>query len=132
MKLIQILKALSDENRIRILNILKDEELCVGEIEHILGINQSNASRHLNKLSSLNIITYEKKAQWVYYKLDEKICEEYPFIKSLLSIELSKIDECNKDNERLYQYKNSGMTCANLKECQAETNDECNCKKCSK
>ncbi|WP_242977206.1 ArsR family transcriptional regulator [Clostridium botulinum] len=38
MDIVQMLKALGDETRIRILNLLKDEELCVWEIEHILGI----------------------------------------------------------------------------------------------
>ncbi len=63
MDIVQMLKALGDETRIRILNLLKDEELCVCEIEHILGITQSNTSRHLAKLSILKIVDYEKKAQ---------------------------------------------------------------------
>ena len=52
MELVEIFKAFGDETRIRILNLLRNSEMCVCEIEAILGINQSNASRHLNKLKS--------------------------------------------------------------------------------
>lgn len=128
MEIVQMIKALGDENRIRILNVLKDGELCVGEIEHILGITQSNASRHLTKLSMLKIIVYEKKAQWVYYKLNEETLEQFPFIKELLKNELNKIDICNQDIENLIEYKKSGMTCENLRECKSKFENSCKCK----
>ncbi|NFE82325.1 winged helix-turn-helix transcriptional regulator [Clostridium sporogenes] len=115
MDIVQMLKALGDETRIRTLNLLKDEELCVCEIEHILGITQSNASRHLTKLSVLKIVDYEKKAQWVYYKLSKKTLEQFPFIKELLENELNKIDICKNDIEILIKYKKSGMTCEDEK-----------------
>ena len=70
MQLIQILKALSDETRLRILNILRDGPLCVCEIEAILEISQSNASRHLSKLTNANLVNYYKEAKFIYYKLD--------------------------------------------------------------
>jgi ArsR family transcriptional regulator len=111
-----VIKALGDETRLRILNLLRNSELCVGEIEHILGITQSNASRHLNKLSTANIIEYNKKAQWVYYQINKEILDQYPFIKELLSNELDKVGQCQADTERLKQYKASGMTCEQLRE----------------
>lgn len=85
--LIEIFKALGDENRrIRILNLLIKQELCVCEIETVLEMTQPNVSRHLNKLKSAGIITSEKKSQWVYYRLDNKFIEEnnllYKFLKS--------------------------------------------------
>jgi len=112
----QVIKALADETRIRILNILKDGDLCVCEIEVILDINQSNASRHLNKLTNANILEYYKVAKYVYYKLDERTIEEYPFIKEILGIHTLKNKRCNKDYERLIIYKNSGLSCDELKE----------------
>lgn len=124
MELVRILKALGDESRIKILNILRNGGLCVGEIEHILGMTQSNVSRHLNRLASLNIIIYEKKAQWVYYKINEDKIKDYPFIKEIMDTELDKIEFCKKDTEKLNCYKQSGMTCDHLKEC-LEKNSKC-------
>jgi ArsR family transcriptional regulator, arsenate/arsenite/antimonite-responsive transcriptional repressor len=116
MELIQIIKALSDETRIRILNLLKEGDLCVCELESLLGLNQSNASRHLNKLANAKIIDYYKKAKYVYYKLRDDTLKEYPFIKELLNSELEKIEQCNNDIEKHKKYKNSGISCDDLKQ----------------
>lgn len=115
MDFINIMKALSDETRLRILNILKNGELCVCEIEILLGINQSNASRHLNKLTTAGMVEYYKKAQYVYYKLTENMLREYPFISDILHKETIKIEKCKKDISRLAEYKASGLTCDDLK-----------------
>lgn len=114
MELIDVIKALAHENRIRILNLLRKQELCVCELEHIMGVNQSNASRHLNKLKQAGILTYEKKAQWVYYRIDESIFGKYPFVKELIERELEKLNICREDNERLFKYRESGLSCEDL------------------
>ena len=115
MELVQIIKALSDETRIRILNLLKQGDLCVCELEILLDLNQSNASRHLNKLANAKIIKYYKKAKFVYYKLVEDTLNEHPFIIELLNTELCKIEQLNHDMEKLKRYKDSGITCDDLK-----------------
>ena len=117
LELIQILKAISDETRVRILNILMNSELCVGEIENLLNINQSNASRHLSTLKNASLITYEKNAQWIYYSINKDTLEKHSFLKALLEIELPQSDLYIKDKERLQEYKSSGKTCFDLKEC---------------
>ena len=122
MELIQRIKALSDETRIRILNLLKEGDLCVCELESLLDLNQSNASRHLNKLTNAKIVSYYKRAKYVYYKLVEDTLKEYPFIKELLNNELCKIEQCNIDVEKLKKYKNSGITCDDLKQNKALIN----------
>lgn len=53
---LKIMKALSHQNRLRILNLINQHELCVCEIQYIMQINQSNTSRHLNKLKQAEII----------------------------------------------------------------------------
>lgn len=116
MELVEIFKALGDENRIRILNILKEGELCVCEIESILGITQSNASRHLNKLKSLKIIRGEKKAQWVYYTIDRQFIEKNELLYSYLKSKLGENDLSTKDLQKLIKYKDSTFTCEELTE----------------
>lgn len=115
MELAQVIKALADETRIRILNLLKDGELCVCELEHILNINQSNASRHLNKLTNARLIIYEKRALYVYYQINNEFIKEYPFLSELINKELCKIEKCKIDLDKLEKYKQSGITCENLK-----------------
>lgn len=114
MKLIQVIKALSDETRLRILNLLYQGELCVCELEALLDINQSNASRHLNRLRNAEIIHYEKKAQYVYYKIQSDILVKYPFLKAILDDELTKEEQCRIDLDRLNKYRESGISCDDL------------------
>ncbi|WP_341349049.1 metalloregulator ArsR/SmtB family transcription factor [Fervidicella metallireducens] len=114
--LIQVMKALSDETRIRILNILKDGDLCVCEIEVLLDINQSNASRHLNKLTNAKILDNYKVAKYVYYRFNEKLINEYPFISEIVKDHAMKLNQCQIDYARLQKYKCSGLSCDDLKE----------------
>ncbi|WP_320047949.1 metalloregulator ArsR/SmtB family transcription factor [uncultured Ilyobacter sp.] len=91
MDIIEILKTLADENRMRILNILyRKNKLCVCDIEQTLGLTQSNVSRHISRLRKEKLIIGEKKAQWVYYYINEKLLEDYPFIKEILENELKE------------------------------------------
>jgi ArsR family transcriptional regulator, arsenate/arsenite/antimonite-responsive transcriptional repressor len=95
-ELIKILKALADENRIRILNLLNTKKLCVCEIEKVLNMNQSNVSRHLNKLKNADLIDSVKQAQFVCYKINEEIITKFPFLKTFLT-QLPQIDRYKKD-----------------------------------
>jgi ArsR family transcriptional regulator len=109
--LVDILKALADENRLRILNLLRNGELCVCDIETVLGIKQSNTSRHLNRLKIAGIIAFQKKSQWVYYRLNDETFTNFPFLSVILNDELDKIDICKKDLELLEKIKASGRCC---------------------
>lgn len=115
LKLIQVMKALSDETRVRIVNILKDGDLCVCEIEALLDINQSNASRHLNKLTNAGVVEFYKVAKYVYYRINEDAVKEFPFIREITQCHASKLVSCAKDYEKLKKYKESGSDCEDLK-----------------
>ncbi len=109
--IVYILKALADENRIRILNLLKNRELCVCDIEAVLGIKQSNTSRHLNKLKMAGIIVSAKKSQWVYYRLNDSTFQKFPFLSMIISDEVEKINICKDDLVLLRKLKASDRRC---------------------
>jgi ArsR family transcriptional regulator len=67
MDLAETLKALSDPNRLRILNLLGRGTLCVCDLEDVLKLNQSNLSRHLAKLKQAGLVTAQKKGLFMYY-----------------------------------------------------------------
>lgn len=115
MDLISIMKALGDETRLRILNLLSKDELCVCEIEHLLNLNQSNASRHLNKLSNSGLVKYRKNALYVYYMINNDALVQFSFLRMLLGVETAKIPQCREDVSMLCNYKVSGLTCEDLK-----------------
>ncbi len=105
MELVRVLKALADETRLRMLHLLKERELCVCEIEEVLDIQQSNASRHLDKLRNAGLVSSEKRAQWVYYRMNEETLQRYPFLSMIIKDEASKIPCCQQDALRLKNVK---------------------------
>lgn len=115
-----ILKIISDENRLRIMNILKENSLCVGEIQTILNIKQSNASRHLEKLKSSGLITSKKNAQWIYYQLSNEKLDEYSFLKELVFEDIKSDLVFKEDMLRLNKYKASGLCCQDLRDVEFE------------
>lgn len=114
--LLKIIKALGQENRLRILNLLNQQKLCVCELQNIMAENQSNISRHLNVLKNADIISSEKDALWIYYYLKKKTLKEHPFIVDILNNELEKVGFCQSDNQRLNLYQESNLDCSDLKE----------------
>ena len=116
MDLIEIFKVFGDETRIRIFNLLRDGELCVCEIETILGITQSNASRHLNKLRAAGIITYEKKSQWVYYRMNEEFLERCDLLYQFINREVQKNPVYQDDMAKLSKFKESNLSCKEIEE----------------
>lgn len=106
---------MGDDNRMRIVNILMEEELCVCEIETILNITQSNASRHLNKLKSVNIISSSKEAQWVHYQVSQRFKEENRNLLQYLEIVFQKNHRWEIDVVRLKKYKRSPYNCEHIR-----------------
>lgn len=102
--MVEILKALADENRLRIVNLLTECPLCVCEIEEALGISQSNASRHLNRLRTAGIISSERKSQWIYYGFSYEFMAEYGDFLKEITRQL-KQDIYVQDKKRLKEVK---------------------------
>ena len=68
-EMINIFKALSDENRARIIMMLKIRPLCVCEIYEVLNIALSTLSAHLKLLKNTGIIKDVKDGRWVIYDI---------------------------------------------------------------
>ena len=105
------MKALGDETRLRMLYLLYKETLCVCDLETVLQINQSNASRHLTKLKIARLVTGEKQAQWVYYRGNEEILNSCAFLADLLTKDLEHWPQSKKDLARLKKYRECGGNC---------------------
>ncbi|HZG14406.1 MAG TPA: metalloregulator ArsR/SmtB family transcription factor [Candidatus Bathyarchaeia archaeon] len=64
-----IWNALSEPNRLRIVELLRDGPLSVGEIAHQLGLNQPQASKHLKVLTDAGVVEVQAAANRRIYKL---------------------------------------------------------------
>ena len=70
--LVKAFKVLSDETRLRILNLLLERECCVCEVMQALDISQSRASRNLGILKDAGFIKSRRDGLWVVYSIDEE------------------------------------------------------------
>lgn len=69
----ELFSAISDEMRLKILMLLDQAEFTVNEIKDILDIHQSNASRHLAKLSACGLLKDRRDGIKAYYRLSEEL-----------------------------------------------------------
>jgi len=63
-------KALGDANRLRMLQLLKGQELCVCQIMGVLGLSQPLVSRHLAILKAAGFLGSRRKGKLVFYRCD--------------------------------------------------------------
>ncbi|PHR26496.1 MAG: transcriptional regulator [Desulfotalea sp.] len=64
---IRVMKAMSDPNRVRIVKLLQLKELCVCELQELLGLAQSTVSKHLKVLDEAGLLSNSRDGAWVIY-----------------------------------------------------------------
>jgi len=64
---IDVMKALSDPSRVRLLKILQKKTLCVCEIQSMLGIAQPTVSKHMKIMEKAGLVKKTKDGLWVNY-----------------------------------------------------------------
>lgn len=104
-KLIEKFKALSDETRLRIINLFikSGQNLCVCELMDALRIPQYAVSKALTILKNADLLTYEKEGTWVYYQLNKSVQENknlFTFLKNFLN-DKSFLEDEERLNQRL-------------------------------
>ncbi|HEY5214782.1 MAG TPA: metalloregulator ArsR/SmtB family transcription factor [Acidobacteriaceae bacterium] len=62
-------QALGDMTRLRLLNLIGDQEICVCYFTEILGQPQPKISRHLAYLRSAGIVTVRREGRWMHYRI---------------------------------------------------------------
>ena len=91
-----IFKALSDENRIRILKLLHSGEKCACKLLEELNISQPTLSHHMKILCDAGIVTGRKEGKWTHYSICcEGVRRVSGIMKDLLPVENIPTDcEC--------------------------------------
>lgn len=71
-----LFKALNDKTRREILELLKEKDLSAGEISEKFNIAKPSISHHLDLLKQAELVTSEKKGQFIYYSLNVTVFDE--------------------------------------------------------
>jgi len=86
----QVFKALADENRLRILNLLYDGEKCACKLLEALRISQPTLSHHMKILCDVGIVTGRKEGKWVHYSINPVGTEQVATLFSKYSTDAGK------------------------------------------
>ena len=72
----KVFKALNDNTRREILNLLKEKDMTAGEIAEAFNISKPSISHHLDILSQAELVTSEKRGQFVIYSLNTTVLDD--------------------------------------------------------
>jgi ArsR family transcriptional regulator len=72
----RLFHALSDETRLRILDLLRSGERCVCDLSDAIGAQQSRLSFHLRTLKEAGLVSDRRQGRWIYYGLRVEALEE--------------------------------------------------------
>ena len=110
------MKALSDPNRVRVLKLLQEGELCVCEIQKVLGLAQSTVSKHMKLLEDAGMVEKKRDGTWMLYSLADGSENEYA------ATMLDKVGEWLKDDKELKKMHTILPDAAVLRECKTQKN----------
>ena len=116
--IISITKALSDENRVRALMMLRKGELCVCQLIEVLRLAPSTVSKHMAVLYQAGLVDARKQGRWNYYRLadgdapayvleairwvqdsaarDKRIVADARQVKSVCKMDKERLSDCYK------------------------------------
>ena len=104
-------RAFCDRTRLRILSLLRDGELCVGDIVESLQFPQPKVSRHLAHLRKAGLVTVRKEGLWCHYSLASP---QSDFHRRLLECAITcfkDVPEIKSDNARVRKLRKLGGCC---------------------
>lgn len=102
----RILKAFSDDTRLRIINLLRNDELSVTELCRTLHKNQSNISKHLTRLRLTGIVGDRRDGINVYYHLTMPSDRHFRRLLDSVSLGIKDLSAFKEDLKRLRKLRN--------------------------
>lgn len=97
-----ITRALSDQNRVRMLMALAGRELCVCQIIELLGLAPSTVSKHMSILANARLVESRQDGRWRYYRLaGDNAPDEVRGAIAWTLRSASNSSQIRKDSERL-------------------------------
>jgi ArsR family transcriptional regulator len=104
-------RAFSDRTRLRILHLLSEGELCVGDLVSVLRVPQPTASRHLAYLRRAGLVVTRKNGQWSHYQLAKPESSFHKHLLACLKGCFHAVPELGKDSKTAAKVRRSGGCC---------------------
>ena len=101
-EVMDVLKALADANRARLLFALQGGELCVCQLIALLGLAPSTVSKHLTILRAARLVDSRKDGRWMYYRLSRECSTPSAGkLRALLFKDMQKTSRISEDRKKL-------------------------------
>ena len=94
-------RALADRTRLRLLNLMRSEEVCVCFFVEILKTHQPKISRHLAYLRKAGIVEARRDGAWMHYRIDQPSDPDAAQVLNQVLAWLANDREMQKDRQRL-------------------------------
>lgn len=95
-------RVFSSAKRLEILNLLRDEELSVGELAKLANLPQANLSQHLSIMREKGIVKTRRAGVTIYYSLaNSKIIKAFDIIREMLLEKLAQAEKLSRDIRKL-------------------------------
>lgn len=96
-----LFRALADRTRLRLLNLMRDDEVCVCYFVEVIKTNQPKISRHLAYLRRAGVVTARREGKWMHYRIVEPQDPYAAHVFSEVRDWLLEDRKMQKDHERL-------------------------------
>lgn len=96
-----LFKALADRTRLRLLNLMGDDEICVCFLVEALKISQPKISRHLAYLKKAGVVSARREGKWMHYRVVEPADPNAAQVLRDVRLWLEDHSEMKRDRERL-------------------------------
>lgn len=96
--------ALSDRTRLRLLNLMQDDEVCVCFFTEVLQAPQPTVSRHLAYLRQAGVVTARREGKWMHYRVVAPADPQAARIFNEICAWLRQQPEMRRDRERLAKF----------------------------
>ncbi len=93
--------ALADRTRLRLINLMGDDEICVCFFVEVIKTNQPKISRHLAYLRRAGIVAARREGKWMHYRVVEPKDSHAARVFQEVRTWISEDKEMQKDRERL-------------------------------
>jgi ArsR family transcriptional regulator len=97
----RLFRALADPTRLRLINLVAKQEVCVCYFVEVIGVPQPKISRHLAYLRRAGIVAARREGKWMHYKL---VMPSDPHAAAILSATVDALredKELQRDSQRL-------------------------------
>lgn len=96
-KTAELFKALSDENRVKILKLLQSGEMCACHLNEEITVTQPTMSHHMRILCDSGIVIGRKEGKWMYYSISQKGAKiAMDCLKEITAVTENDCECCNK------------------------------------